>query len=406
MKFTYKTTVFACFLGYIVQAIINNFVPLLFITFINTYGIPLADITLLGTINFIVQLSVDLLSVKFVDKIGYRTSMLLAHGFAALGIMSLTFLPELLPSPFMGILISVIIYAVGGGLLEVLVSPIVESCPSDNKEKTMSLLHSFYCWGHVGVVLLSTLFFNTVGIESWKLLAVFWSIFPIFNLFIFIKTPIASLTPEGERGMTLAELFRSKIFLVFLVMMLAAGASEQAVSQWASAFAELGLGVSKTVGDLAGPLTFAVMMGISRVFYGKYGERVNLDSFIFGSAVFCILTYLLTALAPSPVLSLIGCSMTGLAVGIMWPGTFSRAAALLPRGGTAMFALLALAGDFGCSAGPSLVGFVSGLANDNLKLGILIAILFPLTMTVFTVIMKKTLKKDAKTATPALDTEV
>ncbi len=404
MKFTYKTTVFACFLGYIVQAIINNFIPLLFITFKNTYGIPLSEITLLVTVNFAVQLTVDLVSVKFVDKIGYRASMLMAHGFSALGILSLTFLPEIMP-PFAGILFSVIIYAIGGGLLEVLVSPIVESCPSDNKEKTMSLLHSFYCWGHVGVVLISTLFFNIVGIENWRILAVFWTLFPLLNVFIFAKTPLASLIGEDEKGMSVSELFRSKIFLIFLVMMLAAGASEQAVSQWASAFAELGLGVSKTVGDLAGPLTFAVMMGISRVFYGKFGERINLDSFIFGSAVFCVFTYLLASLSPSPVLSLVGCSLTGLAVGIMWPGTFSRAAALLRRGGTAMFALLALAGDLGCSAGPSLVGFISGRFDDNLKLGILTAIIFPVTMSVFVILMKKTAKNEENTAYSSLDTE-
>ncbi len=402
MKFTYKTTVFACFLGYIVQAIINNFIPLLFVTFNESYSIPLPEITLLVTVNFSVQLAVDLISVKFIDKIGYRASMIIAHIFSSAGILSLTFLPELLP-PFAGILVSVIIYAIGGGLLEVLVSPIVESCPSENKEKTMSLLHSFYCWGHVGVVLISTLFFNTVGIDNWRGLAVFWAVFPLLNVFIFSRTPIAPLIADGERGMSICELFKSKLFLVFLVMMFAAGASEQAVSQWASAFAELGLGVSKTVGDLAGPLTFAVMMGISRVFYGKFGERVNLDSFIFGSSVFCVFTYLLASLSPSPVLSLIGCSLTGLAVGIMWPGSFSRASALLPRGGTAMFALLALAGDLGCSAGPSLVGFVSGLTGDNLKLGILVATVFPVTMVIFMCVMRKMSKKSQSASASTLD---
>lgn len=403
MKFTYKTTVFACFLGYIVQAIVNNFVPLLFITFISTYGIPLSQITLLVTINFAVQLTVDLLSVKFIDKIGYRCAMILAHVFAALGILGLTVLPDIMPSPFAGILTSVIIYAVGGGILEVLVSPIVESCPSENKEKTMSLLHSFYCWGHVGVVLLSTLFFNSVGIENWRILAYVWALFPIANIIIFALTPIASLIEEGDIGMSLSELFRSRIFWILMVMMVCSGASEQAVSQWASAFAELGLGVSKTVGDLAGPLTFAVMMGISRTFYGKYGEKIDLGSFMTVSSAVCVATYLVASLSPSPALSLLGCALTGLTVGIMWPGSFSRAASALRRGGTAMFALLALAGDLGCSAGPSLVGFVSDRFGDNLKLGILAAVIFPLTMTAALIIMKKHLKKTSENADSALD---
>lgn len=380
MKFTYKTTVFSCFLAYIVQAIVNNFIPLLFITFRNTYGIPLSEITVLVTINFAVQLTVDLLSVKLIDVIGYRRAMIMAHVFAAVGILGLTVLPDIMPTPFSGILLSVIIYAIGGGVLEVLVSPIVESCPSDNKEKTMSLLHSFYCWGHVGVVLLSTLFFKTVGIENWHILAYIWALVPIFNIFLFSVVPIANLIDEDETGMSLGELFKSRIFWILMLMMLCAGASEQAVSQWASAFAELGLGVSKTVGDLAGPLTFAAMMGISRSFYGKYGDKINLDSFMTVSAAACVGAYLLASLSSSAFLSLFGCALTGLTVGIMWPGSFSRASLALRRGGTAMFALLALAGDLGCSVGPSLVGFVSGKFGDNLSLGILAAVVFPVTL--------------------------
>lgn len=380
MKFTYKTTIFSCFLAYIVQAIINNFIPLLFITFRSTYGIPLSEITVLVTINFAVQLSVDLLSVKLIDIIGYRRAMITAHIFSAAGILGLTFLPDIMPTPFSGILVSVIIYAIGGGVLEVLVSPIVESCPSDNKEKTMSLLHSFYCWGHVCVVLLSTLFFKTVGIENWHILAYIWTLVPIFNILLFSVVPIANLIDDGETGMSVTELFKSRTFWILMIMMLCAGASEQAVSQWASAFAELGLGVSKTVGDLAGPLTFAVMMGISRTFYGKYGDKINLDSFMTGSAAACVGAYLLASLSSSAFLSLVGCALTGLTVGIMWPGSFSRASHVLRRGGTAMFALLALAGDLGCSVGPSLVGFVSGICGDDLSRGILAAVIFPVVM--------------------------
>ncbi len=377
MKNKYNTTVTACFVGYIVQAIVNNFVPLLFLTFQRTYGIPLSQITLLVTFNFGIQLLVDLLSIGFVDKIGYRASMVMAHVLAAAGLILLTILPEAFGSPFAGILIAVMVYAIGGGLLEVLVSPVVEACPSDNKEKAMSMLHSFYCWGHAGVVLVSTLFFHVAGIGNWKILACVWALVPICNAVAFVKVPIASLMEEGETGLRLKELFGIKVFWVLLVMMICAGASEQAVSQWASTFAEKGLGISKTAGDLAGPLAFAILMGASRAFYGKYGDRIHLDRFMVYSSCLCILSYLGITFLPSPQLSLAACAVCGLSVGIMWPGTFSRASAALPRGGTAMFALLALGGDVGCSGGPTVVGFVSGALGDNLKLGVLAGVVFP-----------------------------
>lgn len=377
MKNKYNTTITACFVGYIVQAIVNNFVPLLFLTFQRTYGIPLSQITLLVTFNFGIQLLVDLLSIGFVDKIGYRASMVMAHVLAAAGLILLTILPEMLGSPFAGILIAVMVYAIGGGLLEVLVSPVVEACPSDNKEKAMSMLHSFYCWGHAGVVLVSTLFFHVAGIGNWKILACVWALVPICNAAAFVKVPIASLMEEGETGLRLKELFGIKVFWVLLVMMICAGASEQAVSQWASTFAEKGLGISKTAGDLAGPLAFAILMGASRTFYGKYGDRIHLERFMVYSSCLCILSYLGITFLPSPQLSLAACAVCGLSVGIMWPGTFSKAAAALPRGGTAMFALLALGGDVGCSGGPTVVGFVSGALGDNLKLGVLVGVVFP-----------------------------
>lgn len=370
----------ACFIGYIVQAIINNLVPLLFLTFEKTYRIPLQQITMLISINFGIQLLVDLLSAAFVDKIGYRTSIILAHVCSVAGLFGLVFLPECLPSAFAGLLISVIVYALGGGLLEVLVSPIMESCPTDNKEKAMSLLHSFYCWGHVAVVLLSTLFFQVFGIQNWKILVCLWLVVPIVNGVLFAKVPIAPLIGEGETGMTMFALFRDKTFWLLMLLMLCAGASEQAVSQWASVFAEKGLGVSKTVGDLAGPMAFAVLMGSARAFYGKFGERMDLDKFMAGSGILCMASYLCISLAPYPFVSLVGCAVCGLSVGIMWPGSFSKASAAIRSGGTAMFALLALAGDVGCSGGPALVGVISSACSDDLKKGILAAIVFPVLL--------------------------
>ena len=377
---SYRHTLYASYLGYITQAIVNNFAPLLFLTFQRTYHIPLQQITLLVTFNFGIQLLTDLLSVAFVDRMGYRASMLLAHILSALGLICLTVLPERMGHPFAGILISVIVYAVGGGLLEVLVSPVVEACPSTHKEKAMSMLHSFYCWGHVGVVLFSSIFFKLAGIENWKLLAVLWAVIPILNALIFTRVPIAPVLPEGEEGMTIVTLFQNRTFWLLFVMMICAGASEQSVSQWASLFAEKGLGISKTAGDLAGPMAFAFLMGASRAFYGNYGEKINLDRFMAVSSVLCILSYLCLVFMPVPVLSLAGCALCGLSVGILWPGTFSRASKALPAGGTALFALLALGGDIGCSGGPTLVGMVSGMCKGNLKAGILAALIFPVLL--------------------------
>lgn len=382
-------TLRACFVGYIVQAIVNNFAPLLFLTFQSSFGISLSKITLLVSCNFGLQLVIDLLSAGFVDKIGYRVSAVLAHGCAAVGLVLLTVLPSVLPDPFVGLLIAVMIYAVGGGLLEVIVSPIVEACPTENKEKAMSLLHSFYCWGHVGVVLLSTLFFAVCGIEHWRILALLWAVIPLVNGVLFLRVPIYPLIKEGDRGFTFKELFRERLFWVFLLGMVCAGASEQAVSQWASAFAEQALGVDKTVGDLAGPMSFAVLMGLSRLLYGKYGEKIPLKRVMAGSGVLCVCSYLLIVFSPFPVLALVGCAICGFSVGILWPGMFSLASASLPRGGTLLFALLALGGDLGCMSGPTVVGFVSGALGDRLQLGILAGIVFPVALLGCVALLKK-----------------
>lgn len=389
----YKSTIRACFAGYVVQAVVNNFVPLLFLTFQSQYGIPLSQVTLLITINFALQLAVDGVSVFFIDRIGYRAAAVIAHICAALGLVGLAFLPDLLPSPFAGLLLSVLLYALGGGLLEVIVSPIVESCPSDHKAQTMSILHSFYCWGSAGVIVISTLFLKVFGASSWKILAAIWALLPLANCFVFTKVPLAPLVAEGEAGMHIGQLFRSRVFWVIMLMMLCAGASEQAVSQWASTFAEKGLGVSKAVGDLAGPTVFALLMATSRLLYGKFGAKIDLNKAMMASALLCVVSYLLIGLTNSPVLGLVGVGLCGLAVGIFWPGTFSTAAASLRGGGTAMFALMALAGDLGCSGGPTLAGAIAGAFGDNLRLGILCAVAFPALMILGILLIRRT---DAK----------
>lgn len=389
MKKPYQKTMYACFISYIVQAIVNNFVPLLFVTFQTDYRVPLQKITLLITVNFLIQLCVDLLSAGFIDRIGYRASILLAHGFAAAGLILLTILPDRTADPFVGILLAVVVYALGGGLLEVLVSPILEACPTDNKASAMSLLHSFYCWGHMGVVLLSTAFFALFGIGNWKLLALLWALVPVVNAVFFGGAPLYPMQAEGEQALSLRALVKSRVFWLFMVMMLCAGASEQAVSQWSSAFAEQGLGVSKTVGDLAGPMAFAAMMGVSRLIFGKYGEKLNLNRYMAVCAALCVGAYLCIVFVPSPVLSLLGCAVCGFSVGIFWPGTFSRASASIRGGGTQMFALLALAGDLGCAGGPTLAGLVSDACSGALRAGILAAIIFPLLMLLCMLLVRK-----------------
>ena len=382
MKNNYKMTMYACFIGYIVQAVVNSFVPLLFVTFQTEYHIPLTQITLLITVNFVIQLVVDLLSAGFVDKIGYRASAIIAHACAGTGIFLLTILPELFSNQFYGILLAVMVYAIGGGLIEVLISPILEACPTDNKESAMSLLHSFYCWGCTGVVLLSTLFFSVFGTSHWKILALIWVLLPTANLILFTKVPIYSLHEEGESGMSISELFRVKVFWLLMAMMLCAGASEQAVSQWASTFAEKGLHIQKTVGDLVGPMMFSVLMGLSRLIYGKYGEKMDLMKFMIGSGILCVICYLLVSVSLNPISGLIGCIICGFSVGIMWPGTISISSEKFPAGGTAMFALLAMAGDLGGSIGPGIVGRVTQSAGDNIRAGMGVGLLFPVILLI------------------------
>ena len=388
MKNKYQKTMIACYLGFITQAITANFAPLLFLTFHRTYQISLGKIAFISTAFFFTQLLIDLFCAKYVDKIGYRKSVVASEILSAAGLIGLAFLPSLLPDPYVGILISVIIYAMGSGLIEVLVSPIVEACPFDNKESVMSLLHSFYCWGSVGVILLSTIFFAIFGIENWRILACIWALIPLYNTFNFISCPIESLTEEGE-GLSIRQLCHIPIFWIALILMVCAGASEISMAQWASAYVESALGISKSIGDIIGPCLFAVLMGMSRSFYGKYGENIDLMKFMIGSGALCLVCYLLSALAPLPFLNLVGCAVCGFSVGIMWPGTISIASKKIPLGGTAMFALLAMAGDLGGSVGPGIVGFVTQNANDNLKVGMLAGCVFPTVLVLSVLLLKR-----------------
>lgn len=390
-KSKYRKTLLACYLGFITQAITANFAPLLFLTFKDSYSIPLEKVALIPMAFFMTQLLIDFAATKFVDRIGYRTCVVCSQVLSAVGLALLAVLPEVLPDPFTGILIAVVLYAMGAGLIEVLISPIVEACPFDNKDGVMSLLHSFYCWGMVGVILGSTVFFAVFGVKNWHILALLWAVIPFVNAFNFLKCPIERLTEDGE-GMKMGQLFRIPLFWLMALLMVCSGASEISMAQWASAFTESAMGVSKTIGDLAGPCLFAVLMGISRVFYGKMSEKLDLTKTMLGCGALCIVCYLLASLSSSPVLGLMGCALCGISVGIMWPGTLSISAQKCPKGGTVMFALLALAGDLGGSIGPSLVGSVSSMADGNLKTGLLVATLFPVLLIAGLVVLKKCVK--------------
>ncbi len=383
----YQKTLTAGYLGFITQAITANFAPLLFLTFHGTFGISLGKIALISTVFFFTQLLVDVLCAKFADRIGYRAGAIWSEITAGLGLISLAVLPSILPDPFVGIMISVVIYAVGSGLIEVLVSPIIEACPFEHKEKVMSLLHSFYCWGSVGVILISTIFFAVFGVGEWRLLAIVWALVPLYNIYNFATCPLEPLVKEGQ-GMRIGQLFKTPMFLLGIVLMVCAGASELSMAQWASAFVESALGLSKTMGDLAGPCLFATAMGISRVIFGKYGDKMDLTKYMLSSGELCLVCYLLAAVSRTPILGLLGCILCGFSVGIMWPGTISIMSKRLPLGGTAMFALLAMAGDLGGSAGPAIVGFVSQNHGDDLKAGMFVGCLFPIVLIVSVLVIK------------------
>lgn len=387
IKHSYKATIGASCIAYITQAIAVNFPPLLFLTLQKTYSLSLSQISSLIIATFFIQLTVDIVSAGFVDKIGYRICIIAAHIMAALGFIMLGILPDAFANPFIGILISCFFYAFGSGLIEVLVSPLVEACPTDNKTAAMGLLHSFFSWGTAIVILLSTVFFFAYGTSNWRIITVLWSIVPIANTFMFLLVPICRIE-ENQQTTSIKALLTRKIFWVMLVLMLCAGASELAMSQWASAFAESGLGVSKSVGDLAGPFMFAVLMGIGRVIYARFIDKKNLIKYMGFCAVLCIISYITAAVAPNPVVSLIGCAVTGFSVGVFWPGSYSFAAEKCPDGGTALFALLAFAGDIGCTIGPSVVGYVSDSFGGNLNIGLLVGTVFPLIL-LFTLFLTK-----------------
>lgn len=385
MKLTYKHTKIASYLGYVTQAIVNNFAPLLFVTFSSQFNLSLEDLSILITINFSVQMLIDLTSTKFVKPVGLRNCCVLAHVLAAIGLAMYGILPFVLP-PFAGIVIANIFCAIGGGLDEVVISPVIEAIPGDSKASDMSLLHSFYCWGQVLVVAGSTLFFVLCGIGFWPYVSMIWAVIPAIDAVMFAVVPLRELNAGGT-DTPLKDLFKKRLFWIFMIIMVCAGASELSMSQWASLFAEQGLKVNKTMGDLLGPCCFAILMGIGRTIFGIAGKKMNLRRFILGSGVLSIISYLIAIFSPNPIIALCGCALCGLSVALMWPGTYSLASAMFPAGGTAMFSILALGGDIGCTGGPTLAGLI-GDSTGDIRKGLLVAAIFPVILVISLLISK------------------
>ncbi len=394
-KLSFKHTIAACSVGYVVQSVVNTFVPLLFLTFSVQYGIPLEKISILILFNFVTQLLTDIASAFFVDKIGYRASISIAHFLDFLGLVTLTVLPEII-DPFIGLIVSVFLYAVGGGLIEVLISPTIEACPTDNKAGFMSLLHSFYCWGCAFVIAVSTLFFFLFGMENWKILTVIWSVLPLANMIYFNFVPINSVNPTEEQGLSLLGVIKHEKFLLLFVLMVMAGACELTISQWASAFAELALNVNKSIGDMAGAFSFAILMGTARIIYSKLSNKINLWYAMFFSGILCLIGYLMTAIPTNSYVNLLGIGICGFSVGVLWPGMYSLSAKTIKNGGTKLFSLLAFAGDLGCSSGPAILGFISAAYGDNLKFGVLFCTMFPLVLVICLILQAISVKRENK----------
>jgi fucose permease len=394
---TYAQTRRACYVGYVTQAVVNNLAPLLFIVFQARYGLSYEMLGRLVLVNFGTQLVTDVVAVKVVDRTGYRLPLVLAHACCVLGLLFLAVLPSIFSAPYLGLCLAVVVYGIGGGLLEVVVSPVVDALPTpkDGKAAAMSLLHSFYCWGQVAVVLGTSLLLQRIGHGSWQVLPVVWALVPLANLVTFLRVPLPPTVPDEHRT-TLTTLFRSPRFAMTMVLMFCAGAAELTMSQWSSLFAERGLGLPKLWGDLAGPCLFALLMGIGRFGYGLAGETVPLIPALVAGGALAMVCYLTAALSSHALLGLAGCALCGLAVSLLWPGAFSLAAARFPHGGAAMFAILAVMGDAGASAGPWLAGAVADASSGGLHAGLLIGTVFPLGVVVTSVIYGVAARRSAE----------
>ncbi len=394
----YKFTVFGSYVGYLVQGVILSFLPLLYVQFNKEFSISYDVISVVISITFLLQLCIDYFAAKFVDRIGYRKCLVASCIFSTIGLALLGILPYYI-NPVAGIIIAVVFYSTGCGLIEVLVSPLVESCPTKNKTAHMCLLHSFYCWGLLFTVLVSTAFFAVFGIENWRWLAICWAFLPFVNTFIFLFCPIYKQTETSE-GTSIKQLLKNKTVWLIIILMLLGGSAEVSISQWMSVFVEQGLGIPKDYCDLLGTCIFAACMGISRVVFGLLSSKISLKKILLGAAAVTIAGYLLIGFSPNAVLSIIGCALCGFSTALLWPATLSLGAQIMPDTGTSLFGLMALGGDAGCIIGPALVGFVA--AKSSVSTGILSGIGCPIALFVIYLLMvlKKTPNSSEKEKLP------
>lgn len=363
MKKEFRLTLMAARMGFFTQALVNNLAPVFFVLFRVLYGFSYLQVGILAALNFTLQLFADITSPNLISRFGYRKCAMTAQALCAVGLILMPGLCILTGGVYISFIIPVLIYSYGAGMIEVLASPIVEAIPDLPENTKMSMLHSFYSWGQMTCVALTTLALHFIGYERWFLIPVLWSAIPIFGIILFSRARLdmADMAEkESEKG---GRLF-CRSFVLMLIIMTCAGASEIAMSEWSSLFAEEALGVSKVAGDLFGPCMFALFMGMGRMCHAKFGERLNLSRLIKACSLLCVICYVGAALLRPAAASLIFCALTGLSVSLMWPGALSLAAAR-NNGGARMYGLLAAFGDIGCIIGPVVTSSVSEFADGN-----------------------------------------
>lgn len=381
----YKSTIRACYIGNLVGALVTNLSPLLFVILMGSYNLSFEQVGRLVLINFFTQIIADLAFSKPVDTYGVRPFITLGHALVFIGFVMFAFSPRLFPhSPYTGLMLATVVFSCGGGLLELLLSAIVQAVPSDAKAAAMSLLHSFYAWGFIVVVVLTFLMLKLFGSANWPWLFLIWSLVPLFNFFNFLRVPLPPQVPDEHRTST--RVLASTPFFIFVVLGIAlGGAAEVSMSQWTSAYAETTLGLSKQTGDLLGLCLFAGLLGLGRVLYGTYGKRFDIWRVMFLGSLFAAGCYLVAALSQHPIVSLVACAFCGLGVALLWPGSVTNAAHRFPFAGASMFAILAAGGDTGAAVGPWLLGLIADQIPTDfplspLRVGMVIGTLFPLAM--------------------------
>ncbi|MCQ2477954.1 MAG: MFS transporter [Clostridia bacterium] len=386
-----KQTKLACYIGYIVQAIINNFLPILFIVFQTNLDLTYEQLGRIVFINFFTQLLSDAVTPSVVKRIGYKGCAVLCHIFVTTGLIMLTVLTGIMSNTYLALIISVVVYAFGSGMIEVVISPIMELLPTENKAKNMAFLHSFYCWGQTFTVAVTTFMVLLLGYGNWRFIPLVWAIVPLFNTVLFLKVTV--IEPNEVKGSFSNRNFLSKEFICFIIFMICAGASEISMASFASVFAQNALGVSKLTGDLLGPCSFAVCMGIGRVLYGAFSDKISIKKALILNNILCVICYLTVAFTNINFLSLVFCALCGFSVSLLWPGTYSLAAKRFGGGNTVMFSIFALCGDIGCSAGPWLLGYIADVSG-SLKKGFAVCTVFPLVMILAALTLIK--EKDCK----------